>query len=86
MISGPMISGSGITKRSVRVAGHPTSVSLEDAFWSALRDIAAARGLSLNALLAEIDASRVAAGADTASSNLSSAIRVHVLEWYRRSA
>lgn len=77
------LAGSGITKRSVRVAGHPTSVSLEDAFWTALRDIAAARGQSLNTLLAEIDAARITAGADAASANLSSAIRVYVLEWYR---
>ncbi|MGC2856954.1 ribbon-helix-helix domain-containing protein [Novispirillum sp. DQ9] len=78
-----LLAGGAIVKRSVRVAGHPTSVSLEDAFWAALKDIAAARGLSLNALIAEIDSGRVDAGEDAASTNLSSAIRVHVLEWYR---
>jgi predicted DNA-binding ribbon-helix-helix protein len=60
-----------IVKRSVRIAGHPTSVSLEPAFWEALFDIAARRRLSLNALLSSIDAER--------SGNLSSAIRLFVL-------
>ncbi|MFQ5957852.1 MAG: ribbon-helix-helix domain-containing protein [Alphaproteobacteria bacterium] len=62
----------GLRKRSVVIAGHKTSVSLEGAFWEALKDIADARGLSLNRLIAEIDQGR--------SGNLSSAIRVHVLE------
>ena len=61
----------GIAKRSVVVAGHPTSVSLEPAFWDALKELATARGLSMAALIAEIDRDR--------SGNLSSAIRVHVL-------
>jgi predicted DNA-binding ribbon-helix-helix protein len=62
-----------VVKRSLVIAGHRTSVSIEDAFWLRLRRIAAERGLSLNALAATIDASRGAA-------NLSSAIRVFVLE------
>ena len=62
-----------VVKRSLVIAGHRTSVSLEDAFWRRLRSIAAERGLSLNSLAAMIDASR-----DDA--NLSSAIRVFVLE------
>jgi predicted DNA-binding ribbon-helix-helix protein len=61
-----------IRKRSVLVAGHATSVSLEPEFWDELRRIAAARGLSLSALIAEIDARR-------GPRNLSSALRVHVL-------
>lgn len=61
-----------LRKRSLQIAGHRTSVSLEDAFWAALGDIAAARGISLAGLVAEVDASRGAA-------NLSSAIRVFVL-------
>ena len=65
----------GIRKRSVVVAGHPTSVSLEPAFWDALKELAAARGLSMAALIAEIDRDR--------SGNLSSAIRVHVLNELR---
>ncbi len=63
----------GIVKRSLTISGHRTSVSLEDAFWRRLRALAAARALSLSALIAEIDASRGGA-------NLSSAIRVFVLE------
>jgi predicted DNA-binding ribbon-helix-helix protein len=62
-----------VVKRSLVIAGHRTSVSLEDAFWRRLRALAAARGLSLNGLAAMIDASRDGA-------NLSSAIRVFVLE------
>ena len=64
--------GSAIVKRSVRIAGHVTSVSLEAAFWQGLRAIATARGMSLNALVASIDAAR--------GGNLSSAIRLLVLE------
>ena len=62
-----------VIKRSLVIAGHRTSVSLEDAFWRRLRAIADGRGLSLNSLAAMIDASRDGA-------NLSSAIRVFVLE------
>jgi predicted DNA-binding ribbon-helix-helix protein len=62
-----------VIKRSLVIAGHRTSVSLEDAFWGRLRALAAERGLSLNGLAAMIDASRDGA-------NLSSAIRVFVLE------
>ncbi|KQP96233.1 ribbon-helix-helix domain-containing protein [Methylobacterium sp. Leaf117] len=62
----------GVTKRSVMIAGHRTSVSLEDPFWEALRRIAAARGQSVQALIGTIDASRD-------GQNLSSAIRVFVL-------
>ncbi len=65
-----------LRKRSVVIAGHRTSVSLEDAFWRSLREIAAQRGVSVNALVAEIDGAR--------TGNLSSAIRVHVLDWMRR--
>ena len=64
-----------LRKRSVLVAGHKTSVSLEAEFWDELRAIATARGLSLNALIAEIDQSR--------GGNLSSAIRLYVLAWLR---
>ncbi|HVV94064.1 MAG TPA: ribbon-helix-helix domain-containing protein [Hyphomicrobiales bacterium] len=62
----------GIVKRSVDIAGHRTSISLEAEFWAALKDIAAARGLPLRGLVAEIDAGR-------GERNLSSAIRVFVL-------
>lgn len=68
-----------VGKRSLSVAGHRTSISLEDAFWTGLGDIAAARGLPLAALVAEIDR-------DRGTANLSSAIRVFVLGFYRRAA
>ena len=67
---------SRVRKRSVRIAGHRTSVSLEDAFWRELAAIAARRAQSVNALIAEIDAGR--------GGNLSSAIRVFVLDEVRR--
>ena len=60
-------------KRSITIAGHKTSVSLEAAFWSVLRRLAAEDGLSLAALVAKVDAGRGAA-------NLSSALRVYALE------
>ena len=63
-------------KRSVRIAGHATSVSLEPAFWEALCEIAARRRIPVNALLTEIDAER--------GGNLSSAIRLFVLASCRR--
>ncbi len=69
------VSGTGLRKRSVMIAGHATSISLEDAFWQALNEIAAAEGLSVNALVTRIDRERGADG----PGNLSSAIRVYVL-------
>ena len=57
-----------ILKRSVRISGHLTSVSIEEIFWSALKDIAEKRGISINALVTEIDRNR--------EGNLSSALRV----------
>jgi predicted DNA-binding ribbon-helix-helix protein len=71
-----MSRGADILKRSVRIAGHATSISLEPAFWEALAEIAARRNLSLNALLSRIDAER--------AGNLSSAIRLFVLASCRR--
>ena len=62
---------SELRKRSVLIAGHATSVSLEVEFWDALKAIAARRGSSLNALVASVDAGR--------RGNLSSALRVFVL-------
>jgi len=70
------MSSAALVKHSVRIAGHPTSVSLEAAFWRALGEIAARRRMSVSALLAEIDAAR--------DGNLSSAIRLFVLESCRR--
>jgi predicted DNA-binding ribbon-helix-helix protein len=67
---------SAVVKRSVVVAGHKTSVSLEDAFWNALKGIAHERHMSLSQLVAEIDAQRQLG-------NLSSALRLFVLDFYR---
>ena len=61
-------------KRSLTLRGHRTSVSLEDAFWRAFRDIAAAEGKPINQLAAEIDEAR------GTEAGLASAIRVFVLE------
>ena len=65
--------GAGVVKRSLVIAGHRTSISLEEAFWRALKALAEKRSLSINALVAEIDAHR-------GSANLSSAIRVFLFE------
>jgi predicted DNA-binding ribbon-helix-helix protein len=67
-----------ITKRSIVVTGHRTSVSLEDAFWSALKEIAKARNVTVSNLVAAIDAERQ-------QGNLSSVIRLFVLGNYRSS-
>ncbi|NCC21186.1 MAG: aryl-sulfate sulfotransferase [Alphaproteobacteria bacterium] len=62
-------------KRSITIAGHATSVSLEQPFWDAIQEIAKARGLPVSRLVEEID--------ETREGNLSSALRIYVLEWYR---
>jgi predicted DNA-binding ribbon-helix-helix protein len=64
-------------KHSVLIAGHRTSLSIESAFWEKLKAIAARRRISLNKLIAEIDRDR---SADARAANLSSAIRVFILE------
>jgi predicted DNA-binding ribbon-helix-helix protein len=69
-----------IKKRSVVLAGHRTSISLEEEFWAALRTVATARRLSVNALVAAIDAARSPA----TPGNLSSALRLFVLDCYRQ--
>ena len=63
-------------KRSVTIAGHETSISLEPAFWGALNNAATAQNLPLNALIARIDAERIAVPKPP---NLASALRVWVL-------
>jgi predicted DNA-binding ribbon-helix-helix protein len=67
---------SAVVKRSIVVAGHKTSVSLEDAFWTGLKDIASLRNITLSELVATIDTERQ-------HGNLSSAIRLFVLDHYR---
>jgi predicted DNA-binding ribbon-helix-helix protein len=67
---------SRVVKRSIVIAGHKTSVSLEDGFWNSLKDIAGERHMTLSDLVASIDT-------DRQYGNLSSAIRLFVLDFYR---
>ncbi|QTN35610.1 ribbon-helix-helix domain-containing protein [Cognatishimia activa] len=64
-------------KRSLTLKGHRTSVSLEDEFWAAFREIAGKKDMPINALAAEIDASR------DLDAGLASAIRLYVLQHYK---
>ena len=68
---------SGPIKRSVTIAGHETSISLEPVFWDALKDAAENRQLPVNALIAQIDARRIESPNPP---NLASAIRVWLME------
>ena len=70
---------SPVVKRSIVIAGHKTSVSLEDAFWKGLKEIAGGRDMTLSDLVASIDT-------DRRHGNLSSAIRLFVLDHYRQNA
>jgi predicted DNA-binding ribbon-helix-helix protein len=63
-------------KRSLTIAGHRTSIALEDEFWQALEDMAAAKQISLPTLIAQIDQQRTQA-------NLSSAIRIAILTHFK---
>lgn len=67
---------SPVVKRSIVVAGHKTSVSLEEAFWNGMKEISAQRSLTLSELVGEIDGART-------QGNLSSAIRLFVLDYFR---
>lgn len=67
---------SSVVKRSIVIAGHKTSVSLEEAFWNGLKEISALRNVTLSELVGEIDNARK-------QGNLSSAIRLHVLDFFR---
>ena len=67
---------SPVVKRSIVIAGHKTSVSLEDAFWKGLKEIAVTRHMTLSDLVSAVDQERQ-------HGNLSSAIRLFVLEHYR---
>lgn len=70
------MNNSPVVKRSIVIAGHKTSVSLEDAFWQGLKEIATDREMTLSDLVATIDTGRH-------NGNLSSAIRLFVLDHYR---
>jgi predicted DNA-binding ribbon-helix-helix protein len=67
---------SPVVKRSIVIGGHKTSVSLEDAFWKGLKEIASTRDATLSEMVSAIDTGR-------AHGNLSSAIRLFVLDHYR---
>jgi predicted DNA-binding ribbon-helix-helix protein len=67
---------SPVVKRSIVIGGHKTSVSLEDAFWGGLKEIASGRRLTLSKLVDAIDSERQ-------HGNLSSALRLFVLDHYR---
>jgi predicted DNA-binding ribbon-helix-helix protein len=67
---------SPVVKRSIVIAAHKTSISLEDAFWKALKEIAIARGTTLSNLVTSIDV-------DRRQGNLSSCLRLFVLDFYR---
>ena len=70
---------SPVVKRSIVVAGHKTSVSLEEAFWSSMKEISSSRGMTLSDIVSEIDKGRK-------QGNLSSAIRLYVLDYFRATA
>ncbi len=67
-----------MSKRSITIAGHRTSISLEAPFWQALAEIASSRGMSVAALVAAVDRDR------PDDTNLSAALRMFALDWYRR--
>jgi predicted DNA-binding ribbon-helix-helix protein len=69
-------------KRSLTIAGHKTSISLEPEFWEALHEVAAAQGLTVAALVAQVDAERAAAG-ERDEGGLSGRLRVRVLRYYQ---
>src|SRR5947199_175299 len=70
---------SPVVKRSIVVAGHKTSVSLEEAFWNGMKEISGLRDMTLSELVGEIDSNRQ-------QGNLSSAIRLFVLDYFRTRA
>ena len=70
---------SPVVKRSIVVAGHKTSVSLEEAFWKGMKEISSIRHMTLSELVGEIDTNRQ-------QGNLSSAIRLFVLDHYQDAA
>jgi predicted DNA-binding ribbon-helix-helix protein len=73
------VNGTGVKKRSLVICGHSTSVSLEQAFWDALKELASRQGLSLAGIVARVDAER-------GEANLSSALRVFALRSFREGA
>jgi predicted DNA-binding ribbon-helix-helix protein len=81
IITAPTDGFIGPVKRSVTIAGHPTSISLEPIFWTALEAQAQLRALPLNALIAQVDALRIVVAEPP---NLASALRSWLLEQHLR--
>ena len=71
----------GILKKSINLSGHLTSVSLEPEFWQALKDIAQLQSMSMRALVQQIDQNRLN---NDSIYNLSSSIRVFILQYYKK--
>jgi predicted DNA-binding ribbon-helix-helix protein len=69
-----------VAKRSITIAGHRTSISLEQPFWDALAEIAESTDASVASIVAAVDRGRGSA------TSLSGALRLHVLDWYRQRA
>jgi|SRR5689334_20790049 len=70
---------SSVVKRSIVLTGHKTSVSLEEAFWNGMKEISGERNMTVSELISEIDRNRQ-------HGNLSSAIRIFVLDYFRNRA
>jgi predicted DNA-binding ribbon-helix-helix protein len=75
--TGPSLKASPVVKRSIKIAGYQTSVSLEDEFWNALKEIATTQNVGISKLMSIINSQR------QSNNNLSSAIRMYVLSYYR---
>lgn len=72
---------SGIIKKSVDLFGHQTSVSMEEEFWAALKEIAAKEGKSVRQIILDVDTKRLQEGSVY---NLSGSLRVYILSYYSR--
>ena len=70
---------SSVLRRTIMIGGHRTSVSVEDAFWNSMKEISGQRDMTLSELVGEIDSNRQ-------QGNLSSAIRLFVLDYFRTRA
>jgi predicted DNA-binding ribbon-helix-helix protein len=75
--TGPSLKASPVVKRSIKIAGYQTSVSLKEEFWNALKEIATTQNVGISKLMSIIDSQR------QSNNNLSSAIRLYVLSYYR---
>ena len=80
MTETPAHSNSSITKRSIYISGHRTSISLEQAFWIQLKEICTDKGVSINECITQIDNRRI----HKSEPNLSSAIRVFILNYIQK--